>query len=88
MLKKVQECKVSQLGLVGDSQLASRQIQHTSETYEKMNSRTSWSTTGQKVQPSRSVSSWLELATQPSHEVKQPISFVLKNLTLRIRISP
>ena len=54
---------------------------------EKMNSYASWSTTGQKVQPDRSVSSRLELVTQSSHEAKPPASSVLKKLTLRSPLS-
>ena len=36
----------------------------------KLKSHASCCTTGQKSQASQAVSSWLELATQPSHEVK------------------
>ena len=50
---------------------------------EKMNSHTSWSTTGQKVQ----FGSRLELATQSSREAKSSASSVLKNLTLCILFS-
>ena len=55
---------------------------------EKMNSRASWSTTGQKVQSGRSVNSRLELATQSSREAKPSVNSVLKNLTLHIPLSP
>ena len=49
------------------------------EHAEKLNHHASYSTTGQKVQSSHSVTSRLELAAQSSHEGKSPASFVLKN---------
>ena len=54
---------------------------------QKLKRHASWSTTGQKVQTSSLVTSWLELATQSSRESKPPASSVLKNLTLRIPVS-
>ena len=48
------------------------------EHAEELDSHTSWSTTGQKVQTGHSVSSQLELATQSSHEAKSPASLVLE----------
>ena len=52
-----------------------------------MKRHASWSTTRQKVQTGHSVISWLELATQLSHESKPLASSVFKNLTLRIPFS-
>ena len=54
---------------------------------QKLKRQASWSTTGQKVQTCRLVTSWLELMTQSSLESKPPASPVLKNLTLRIPFS-
>ena len=48
---------------------------------EKMNSHSSWSTTGQKVQTGYSVTSRLELVAQSSREAKPPANFVLKKKT-------
>ena len=45
---------------------------------EKLKHHDSWSTTGQKVQSSLSVSLWLGLATQSSHEAKSPVHSVMK----------
>ena len=52
-----------------------------------MKRHASWSTTRQKVQTGRSVTSRLELATQLSHESKPLASSVFKNFTFRIPFS-
>ena len=88
MLKIVQRNRDSQLDLAGDSRLASRQKLHTCQACQKLKRHASWSTTGQKAQTGRSVTSQLELMTQLSHESKPPASSVLKNLTLHIPFSP
>ena len=88
MLKIVQRNRDSRLDLAGGSRLASHQKLHTCQACQKLKRHNSWSTTGQKVQTSRSVTSWLELATQSSRESKPSTSSVLKNLTLRIPFSP
>ena len=66
----------------------SRQMLNTCQACQKLKNHASWSTTGQKIQTGRSITSWLELAAQSSHESKPPASSVLKNLTLRIRFYP
>ena len=66
---------------------ASCQMLNTSQACQKLKRHASWSTTGQKVQTGRLVTSQLKLATQLSHESKPPISSVLKNLTLHIPFS-
>ena len=45
-------------------------------------------TTGQKFHASQVVYSWLELATQPSREVKQPKHPVWQNMTFHIPSHP
>ena len=65
----------------------SRQMLNTCQACQKLKRHASWSTTGQKVQIGRSVTSWLELTTQSSRESKLPTSFVLKDLTLLIPFS-
>ena len=65
----------------------SYQMLNTCQACQKLKRYASWSTTGQKVQTSSLVTSWLELATQSSRESKPPASSVLKNLTLRIPFS-
>ena len=58
------------------------------EHAEELNSHANWSTIGQKVQTSHSISLQLELATQSSCEAKSPIYSVLEKLTLCIPFSP
>ena len=62
-------------------------MMNTCQACQKLKRHASWSTTGQKVQTGRSVTLWLELATQSSRESKPPASSILKNLTLRIPFS-
>ena len=87
MLKIVQRDKDSRLDLAGGSWLASRQKLHMCQACQKLKHHASWSTTGQKVQTGRLVTSQLELTTQSSCESKPPASFVLKTLTLHIPFS-
>ena len=54
---------------------------------EKLNRHANYSTIGQKVQTSHSVSSRLGLATQSSREAKSPVHSVMEKLTLRILLS-
>ena len=63
---------------------AGTRVKHTGE----LKSHASYCTTGQKSRASQAVSSRLELATQSSREAKSPDHSVLKNLTLRIPLSP
>ena len=79
MLKIVQRNRDSRLDLAGGLRLASCQKLHTCQACQKLKRHASWSTTGQKVQTGRSVTSWLELAAQSSREAKLSASSVLKN---------
>ena len=88
MLKIVQRNKDSRLDLTGGSRLASRQKLHICQACQKLKCHASWSTTGQKVQTGCSITLWLELMNQSSHESKPPASSVLKNQTLHIPFSP
>ena len=83
MLKIVQRSKDSQLDLAGSLRLATRSCTRAKHA-EKLNHHASCSTTEQKVKFGCLVTSWLELATQSSREVKPPTSSVLKKLTLHI----
>ena len=60
---------------------------NTCQACQKLKRHTSWSTIGKKVQTSRSITSWLELATQSSRKSKLPASSIFKNPTLRIPFS-
>ena len=84
MLKIVQRSRDSRLDLASGSQLASHQKLHTCQACQKLKRHASWSTTGQKVQTGRLVTSRLELIAQPSHEAKPPASSVLEKLTFCI----
>ena len=88
MLKIVQGNKDSRLDLrVTHDQQAAKvgtRVEHAKE----LKSHASCCTTGQKSQAGQAVSSWLELATQPSHEVKSPDHPVWEKLTFRILFSP
>ena len=68
--------------------VTSRQMQHTYQTCQKVNSHTSWSTTGQNRITGHTVISRLELATQSSREAKPRVTPILKNLTFHILFSP
>ena len=57
---------------------------HTCQACQKLKSRASYCTTGQKSQAGQVVSSRLELATQPSREVKSPEHPVWEKLTFHI----
>ena len=67
---------------------ASRQIQHTFQACQKVNSHASWSITGQNRTTGHTVISWLNLATQSSREAKSRATPILKNLTFHILLSP
>ena len=54
----------------------------------ELKSHASCCTTGQKSQASQTVSSRLELATQPSREAKSPDHPVWEKLTIHIPFSP
>ena len=88
MLKIVQRSRDSRLDLAGDSWLASRQKLHTCQACQKLKSHASCCTIGQKSQAGQVVSSWLELATQPSREVKSPDHPVWEKLIFHIPSHP
>ena len=88
MLKSVQEKQRLATGSRGWLTTASRQKLHTCQACYKLKRHASWSTTRQNRTTSRSVISWLDLATQSSREAKPWASSVLKNLTLHIPFSP
>ena len=93
MFKIVQRSRDSRLDLMGGSRLASRQKLHTCQACQKLHtcqacqtlkSHASCCTTGQNSQASQAFSSQLELATQPSHEVKSPEHPIWEKLTFHI----
>ena len=63
-------------------------MMHTCQACQKLKSRASYCTTGQKSQAGQAVFSWLELATQPSREVKSPEHPVWEQLTFHIPSHP
>ena len=79
---------LSGFGWVWTALAASRQIEaHVPSMLEAEASRQLF-TTRQKFQASQAVCSRLELATQPSREVKQPEHFVWQNMTFYIPSHP
>ena len=68
--------------------LQAARMLHTCQTCQKLKSRTSYCTTGQKSQAGQAVCSRLELATQPSHEVKSSEHPVWEKLTFHIPSHP
>ena len=75
-------------GFCGWLAAASRQIEaHVPSMPETEASRQLF-TTGQKFQASQAVCLWLELATQPSREVKPPEHLVWQNMTFHILSHP
>ena len=88
MLKIVHGCKDSRLDsqVTRDWQAAkvSTRMEHTGE----LKSHANCCTVGQKSQTGQAVSLWLELATQPSREVKSLDHPVWEKLTFHIPFSP
>ena len=68
MLKIVQGCKDSQVTHDWQAAKVGTHVEHVGE----LKSHANCCTTGKKSQVGQAVSSWLELVTQPSHEVKSP----------------
>ena len=68
--------------------VAGRQMHHTCQACQKVNSHASWSTTRQNSTTGHTVILRPDLATQSSREVKPWASPVLKNLTFHIPLSP
>ena len=70
LLKCVQRSRDLWLDPAGGSQLQAARMLHMCQACLKLKRRASCCTTGQKCQAGQAVCSRLELATQPSHEVK------------------
>ena len=83
MLKIVQWSKDSQVARSLQAARRCTWVKHA----EKLNRHASYSTIRQKVQTGHSVSSWLGLAIQSSHEAKSPVHSITEKLTLRIPFS-
>ena len=81
LLESVQRNKDSRLDLAGGLQLQAARMMH---TCQKLKRHASYCTTGQKSQVVQAVCSRLELATQPSREVKSPKHPFWENLTFHI----
>ena len=88
LLKIMQRSRVSQLDLTGGSRLQTATMMHTCQACQKLKSRASCCTTGQKSQASQAVCSWLELITQPSRKVKSAEHPVWEKLTFHIPSHP
>ena len=91
LLKCVQVCAKKQ-GLAakfhGWLAAASRQIEAQVPSMPEAEALRQLFTTGQKFQAGQAVCSRLELATQPSHEVKQPEHPAWKNMMFHIPSHP
>ena len=72
LLKIVQRNKDSRLDLASGSRLQAARMMHTCQACQKPKRRASYCTIGQKSQAGQAICLWLELATQPSREVKSP----------------
>ena len=88
LLKFVQRSRGLRLDLAGGSQLQAARMMHTCQACQKLKRHASCYTTGQKSQAGQAVYSRLELATQPSREVKSPEHPVWENLTFPIPSHP
>ena len=84
LLKFVQRSRDSRLDLTGGSRLQAARMMHTCQACQKLKRRANCCTIGQKSQAGQAISSWLELATQPSYEVKSPEHPVWEKLTFHI----
>ena len=72
LLKIVQKNRDSRLDLAGGLRLQVARMMHTCQACQKLKSHASCCTIRQKSQGGQAVCSSLELATQPSREVKSP----------------
>ena len=88
LLKIVQRNRDLRLDLAGGSWLQAARMMHTCQACQKLKRRANCCTTGQKSQAGQAVWLRLELATQPSHEVKSPKHPVWENLTFHIPSHP
>ena len=84
MLKIVQGCRDSRVTRDWQATKDGICVKHAGE----LKSHASYCTTGQKSQVGQAISSRLELATQPSREVKLPDHPVWEKLTFHIPFSP
>ena len=81
LLESVQRNKDSRLDLAGGLQLQAARMMHTCQMLKR---HARYCTTGEKSQVVQAVCSRLELATQPSREVKSPKHPFWENLTFHI----
>ena len=88
LLKIVQRNRDLRLDLAGGLRLQAAKMMHICQACQKLKSRASCCTTGQKSQAGQAVCSRLELATQPSREVKLPEHLVWEKLTFHILSHP
>ena len=86
--KCVQRSRDSRLDLAGGLWLQAARMMHACQACQKLKRRANCCTTGQESMASQAVCSWLELATQPSREVKSPEHPVWGNLTFHISSHP
>ena len=87
LFKFVQRSRDSWLDLVGGSRLQAARMMHTCQACQKLKRRASCCTTGQKSQAGQAICSRLELATQPSCEVKSSKHPVWENLTFHFLLT-
>ena len=88
MLKIVQGCRDSRLDSQVTRDCQAAKVGTRMEHEGELKSHANCCTTGQKSQVGQAVSLWLELATQPSREVKSPDHPILEKLTFHIPFSP
>ena len=84
MLKIVQGCRDSRVTRDWQAAKVSTRVEH----IEELKSHVNCCTTGQKSQAGEAISSRLELATQPSREVKSPDHPIWEKLTFHIPSHP
>ena len=88
LLKFVQRSRDLRLDLAGGSLLQAAKMMHMCQACQKLKFRNSCCTTGQKFQAGQAVCSRLELATQPSREVKSLEHPVWEDLSSHIPSHP
>ena len=84
LFKIFQRNRDLRLDFVGVSRLQAARMMHTCQACQKLKSRASYCTTGQKFETGQAICSRLELATQPSREVKSPEHPVWEKQTFHI----
>ena len=88
LLKFVQRSRDLRLDLAGGSLLQAAKMMHTCQACQKLKFRNSCCTTGQKFQAGQAICSRLELATQPSREVKSLEHPIWEDLSSHIPSHP